>query len=206
MPEDARAGRLLEQEADPDPLRQFRRWLEEARDAGVRMPEAVALASAGEDGAPSARMLLLKGADERGLVFCTGYASRKAAELDGTGRGALLFYWDPLGRQVRVEGPVERAAAAESDALFAARPRASRLSAWAAAQGEPLASRARLDEAARAAAARFEGEDVPRPGHWGCYRLRPVRWEFWQHREDRLHDRLVYRAAGGGWEVERLAP
>jgi pyridoxamine 5'-phosphate oxidase len=184
-----------------DPLEQFRAWLEEAARA-VETPEAMALGTAG----PSVRMVLLKGADEGGFTFYTGYVSRKAAELDRDPRGALLFHWAPLGRQVRIEGSVEQVPAEESDAYFATRPRGAQLAAAASWQSSVLESRdeleARVDELRR----EHEGHDVPRPEHWGGYRLRPDTYEFWQHRDDRMHDRFRYRREGGGWVVERLSP
>jgi pyridoxamine 5'-phosphate oxidase len=189
-----------------DPLDQFRRWFADAESAGVRAPHAMALATATADGAPSVRMVLLKGADADGFAFFTGYGSRKGGELDANPQAALLFYWDPLGRQVRVEGSVERVSAAESDAYFATRPRGAQIAAAASRQGRVLGDRAELD----AAVTELEGEhadgEVPRPEHWGGYRLRPETYEFWQHRESRLHDRLRYRRDDGRWRVERLSP
>jgi pyridoxamine 5'-phosphate oxidase len=202
-----RAQPLLESDLDPDPLTQFRAWFEDAAAAGMRVPEAVALATATPGGRPSVRMVLLKGADDRGFAFYTNYESRKAGELETNPRAALLFHWDPLGRQVRIEGPVERVGADESAAYFATRPRASRLAAWASPQSEPLASRSELEDAVDRVAERFEVGDVPLPPHWGGYRLAPERYEFWQHREDRLHDRIRYEPDGrGGWKRVRLAP
>ncbi|HEY2935551.1 MAG TPA: pyridoxamine 5'-phosphate oxidase [Gaiellaceae bacterium] len=206
MPLDPRAQPLLEQDADRDPLRQFEAWFEEARAAGMRVPEAVALATATPDGVPSIRMVLMKGADERGFVFHTGYESRKGRELEQNPRAALLFYWDPLGRQVRIEGEVEPLPTEESDAYFATRPRGGQLAAWASRQSGPIESRDELEDAARQAASRYEGSDVPRPPRWGGYLLRPRTYEFWQHREDRLHDRLRYEQAGDGWRIVRLSP
>ncbi|HVM17240.1 MAG TPA: pyridoxamine 5'-phosphate oxidase [Gaiellaceae bacterium] len=197
---------LDERDVDPDPLRQFRRWFDEAAGA-VRMPEAMALATATPDAAPSVRMVLLKHADERGFAFFTGYASRKGRELEANPRAALLFHWDALGRQVRVDGAVERLAPAESDQYFATRPRGSRLAAWAAVQSEPLPGRDALDAGLAAARSRFGEEGpVPRPPQWGGYRLRPARYEVWQHRDSRLHDRLAYEREGAAWRVVRLAP
>jgi pyridoxamine 5'-phosphate oxidase len=184
-----------------DPLEQFRRWHAEA-DGDDRM----ALATANREGAPSVRMVLLKGADESGFLFFTGYGSRKGGELDANPRAALLFHWAQVGRQVRVEGPVERVGEDESDDYFATRPRGAQLAAAASRQGRVLANRAQLDEAVAALAHEYEGRDVPRPDHWGGYRLRPETYEFWQHRDDRLHDRLRYSRDGARWLLERLAP
>jgi pyridoxamine 5'-phosphate oxidase len=192
---------LAEADLDPDPLRQFEAWFDAAREAGVRAPEAMALATATPEGAPSARMVLLKAADERGFVFFTSYESRKGRDLEANARAALLFYWEPLGRQVRVEGTVERVSVEESDAYFASRPPGSRAGAAASRQSRPLADRAELERAVAAL-----GDDVPRPEWWGGYRLRPERYEFWQHRENRLHDRLCYERDGSAWRIERLYP
>jgi len=197
---------LLENDLAGEPLEQFRRWYADAEGAGLRAPQAMALATAGVDGAPSVRMVLLKGADEQGFVFFTGYGSRKGGELEANPRAALLFHWDALGRQVRVEGHVERVSTEESDAYFATRPRGAQLAATASRQGRVLANRAQLDEAVAGLERELEGRDVPRPEHWGGYRLRPETYEFWQHRDDRLHDRLRYRRDGDAWLLERLAP
>jgi pyridoxamine 5'-phosphate oxidase len=197
---------LLETDVDPDPVRQFGRWFEEAQQAGIRVPEAMAVATATPEGRPSVRMLLLKGFDERGFFFYSGYESRKGRELAENPRAALLFHWDALGRQVRVEGAVERLPPAESDAYFASRPRGSRLSAVASMQSEVVPGRETLD-ARVAELASTVGEDGPeRPDWWGGYRVVPDSFELWQHRENRLHDRLRYRRSGDGWVVERLAP
>ncbi len=200
-----RARPLRRSDLDDDPLRQFETWLAAARDAEIELAEAMAVATAAAGGAPSVRMVLLRGADERGLVFNTNYESRKGSELAENPQAALLFYWHALGRQVRVEGGVEKVDPSETDAYFALRPRASRLSAWASSQSEVIESRAALEAQFEAAAARF-GDDVPRPRYWGGYRVAPESWEFWQHRGDRLHDRFRYRRANGRWLVERLAP
>ena len=199
--EDEHDRPLNERELDADPVAELRAWLEEARAAGIELPEAMTLATATADGAPSARMVLLKDADERGLSFFTNYESRKGVELAENPRAALVVYWHALGRQVRVEGSVERLPAAESDAYFESRPPGSRRSAAVSPQSAVIASR---EELARAAAAL--GDDVPRPPGWGGYLLVPSLWEFWQHRVDRLHDRFRYRPGEGGWVVERLAP
>jgi pyridoxamine 5'-phosphate oxidase len=191
---------------DPDPLRQFERWYEEAGRA-VEFPEAVALATATPDGHPSVRMVLAKGFDEHGFKFHTGRGSRKAQELGGTGRGALLFYWHPLGRQVRIEGPVTRLGDEESAEYFRTRPRGGQIAAWASAQSEVIGSREELEARVAELEREFEGRDVPLPPHWGGYRLEPEVWEFWQHRESRLHDRFRYRRQDGReWTIERLAP
>ena len=192
---------LLEDQVDADPLRQFGRWRDEA---GEELGP-VALATAAPDGAPSLRMVLLKGADERGLTFFSNYESRKGAELAANPRAALLVYWPGSGRQVRVEGDVTRLDPAESDAYFATRPAGSRLSAAASPQSAVVADRAELERRVADLRARH-GDDPPRPESWGGYRLDPATWEFWQHREDRLHDRLRYRRDGTTWLVERLAP
>ena len=203
---DERTGVLLETDVARDPLEQFRRWYADAEEAGIRAPHAMALATADAHGAPSVRMVLLKGADDDGFVFFTGYGSRKGGELEANPRGALLFYWDPLGRQVRVEGSVERVSPAESDAYFATRPRGAQLAATASRQGRVLQSRDELDSRVAELERELAGGGVPRPEHWGGYRLRPDVYEFWQHRESRLHDRLRYRREGGDWLLERLSP
>ena len=192
---------LTETDLDPDPLRQFESWFAAAREAGLRAPEAMALATATPEGAPSARMVLLKGIDERGFVFFTSYESRKGGELEANSQAALLFYWERLGRQVRVEGTAERVPAEESDAYFASRPPGSRAGAAASRQSRPLAHRSELDRAVAAL-----GDDVARPEWWGGYRVRPERYEFWQHRENRLHDRFLYERDGSAWSIQRLYP
>jgi pyridoxamine 5'-phosphate oxidase len=202
---DERDRPLLEDDLDPDPLVQLRRWLAEAREAGVELPEAMTLATAARDGFPSARMVLLKDACDDGLTFYSGYESRKGRELAENPRAALVLYWHLLGRQVRVEGSVERVPPEQSDEYFRSRPLGSRLSAAVSHQTEVVPSREELERAA-AELGRSRGEDVERPETWGGYRLVPELWEFWQHRLDRLHDRFRYRPGAGGWIIERLAP
>lgn len=195
-----------ERDLDPDPLRQFEAWFAEAREAGVEVPEAMALGTASPDGRPSVRMVLLKQADERGFGFHTNYESRKGDELAANPHAALLFHWRLLGRQVRVEGRVEQVSPEESEAYFRTRPRGSRLAAWASPQSRPLADRAELDRLFADAASRFPGDEVPLPPQWGGFRLVPDAYEFWQHDENRLHDRVRYERAGDGWTRTRLAP
>ena len=203
--DDDRDRPLRRRDLDLDPLRQLERWLAEAREAGVEMPEAMALATATAAGAPSARMILLKDADVAGLTFFTNFGSRKGRELGENAHGAALLYWHQLGRQVRVEGLVEPASTDEADAYWATRPVGSRLSAAVSRQSEVVGSRDELDRAVAELGAR-SGDDVQRPDSWGGYRLVPEEWEFWQHRADRLHDRFRYRRSAGAWTVERLAP
>jgi pyridoxamine 5'-phosphate oxidase len=197
--------RLRRADLDPDPLRQFAAWYTEAA-AAVPAPEGVVLATATPTGAPSARMVLLKGYDQRGFVFYTNYFSRKGQEIAQNPRAAMLFHWAPLGRQVRVEGTVIRIDAAESDAYFRTRPAGSRLSAAASPQSRPVENRAVLEQAVAELARRHPDGDVPRPDEWGGLRLEPSRYEFWQHGDDRLHDRFRYRREQGAWTVERLGP
>ena len=189
-----------------DPLAQFHQWLEEAAAAGVQEPGAMTLATADADGTPSARMVLLKGADEAGFRFFTNYRSAKGRDLEANPRAALVFHWQGLGRQVRVTGAVERLSPAESDAYFASRPPASRLSAAASPQSEVIAGRAELEARVRDVGARHSAGDVPRPEWWGGYIVRHRAVEFWTHRDDRLHDRVRHTRDGDGWRVETLAP
>jgi pyridoxamine 5'-phosphate oxidase len=193
---------------DPDPHVQFERWLGAAREAGLHEPEAMALATAAPDGAPSLRMVLLKGHDERGFVFYTNHESRKGGELARNPRAALLFHWiPPIHRQVRIEGHAERLSDAESLAYFASRPRASRIGAWASPQSRPLAGRDELDRLVAGAEARFAGEEeLPLPPFWGGYRVVPDAFEFWQGRDGRLHDRARYERTQVSWSRMRLAP
>jgi pyridoxamine 5'-phosphate oxidase len=197
---------LREHDLDPDPIAQFRAWFADAESAGIDLPEAMTLSTATLGGAPSARTVLLKGVDAGGLVFYTNYRSRKARELAENPRAALLFHWQALGRQVRIEGAVERISPEESEAYFRTRPLGSRLGAWASPQSEPIESRAILEARLAEVAAEYEGGDVPRPPFWGGYRLEPDSLELWQHRQNRLHDRLRYVRGAEGWTVERLAP
>lgn len=199
-----RAG-LHEKDLEADPLAQFGNWFEEALRSGVALPNAMTLATATKRGRPSARAVLLKGFDERGFVFYTHYRSRKGRELEENPQAMLLFCWEELERQVGIEGRASRVSAAESDDYFASRPLGSRLSAIVSPQSERVTSREALEILLEQAAKRWR-EAPPRPEHWGGYRLAPERFEFWQGRKDRLHDRLCYSRAGGGWKIERLAP
>jgi len=196
---------LDENASRSDPLEQFGLWFQQALDAKVPEPNAMTLATVGPDQRPSSRIVLIKGFDARGLVWYTNYDSRKGRELDAHPFAALQFHWVELERVVRIEGRVERTSAAESDAYFQSRPLDSRLGAWASPQSEVIASRAVLVANAAKAAARF-ALSPPRPPHWGGFRLVPDRWEFWQGRKSRLHDRLRYRLDGEAWVRERLAP
>ncbi len=199
-----RAG-LSEAQADADPIRQFERWFEDALRAGVPLPNAMTLATVSTAGAPSARIVLLKGVESGGFVFFTNSLSRKGRELERRAAACLLFLWSDLERQVRIDGTVRKVTAEDSDAYYASRPLGARLSAWASAQSAPVVSRKELESAMEAARARH-GDDPPRPPHWGGYRVEPREIEFWQGRSDRLHDRLVYRRDGGPWKIERLSP
>ena len=189
-----------------DPYLMFQRWLGEALEAGVHEPNAMVLSTAGVDGGPSSRMVLLKGMDERGFVLFTNQDSRKGRELAADPRCALLFPWHPLERQVRIEGTARVLEREAVEAYHRNRPRGAQLGAWASAQSRPVASRAELAAAYDEMAARFEGQDVPLPDHWGGYRVEPRAVEFWQGRPGRMHDRLVYERDGDGWRIQRLAP
>lgn len=198
---------LDEGDLDPDPLRYFERWFDDARRAAVYEPNAMALASLGPEQQPSVRIVLLKGLDERGLTFFTNFESRKGQELDAARKAAATFWWGPLERQVRFEGAVERVEDEVADAYFRSRPEGARLGAWASRQSTALASRADLEAEVARHAARFAGAEIPRPPFWGGYRLRPHRVEFWQGRQDRLHDRLLYQLdQDQRWRIGRLSP
>lgn len=196
---------LDERASNADPFEQFKAWLNQALTGKLPEPNAMTLATVGTDGRPSTRVVLVKGIDERGLIWYTNYDSRKGRELAGNPNAALQFHWVELERVVRLEGTVERVDGALSDAYYATRPLASRIGAWASPQSEVIASRAVL-EAATAKAAAQHGADPARPPHWGGYRLVPHTWEFWQGRRSRLHDRLRYSRRGDTWVRERLAP
>jgi len=196
---------LSETQADPDPVRQFERWFEDALRARVPLANAMTLATVTPSGAPSARIVLLKGVERGGFLFYTNYLSRKGRELERSARACLLFLWSELERQVRIDGAVEKVTAGESDAYYATRPLGARLSAWASAQSETVGNREILEQALEAARRRH-GESPPRPPHWGGYRVDPQEIEFWQGRSDRLHDRLLYKRAGSSWTIERLSP
>jgi len=200
-----RAG-LREADMDPDPIDQFHNWFENAIDADLYEPNAMILATATPEGRPSARTVLLKGYDERGFVFYTNYEGRKADELEANPACALLFYWGELERQVRIEGRAGRLSGSESDIYFASRPRGSRIGAWASEQSRTVASREILEDRVRSLESEYEEREIPRPPFWGGYRVEPDAIEFWQGRENRLHDRLVYRRNGGAWKMERLQP
>ena len=193
-----------------DPFRQFARWFDDAVAAQVPEPNAMTLATVDAAGGPSARIVLLKAADERGLTFYTNYQSRKARELLPGARAAILFFWPELERQIRIEGAVEKVDTATADAYWASRPHLSQVGAWASPQSEPLPDRAALEARFAQAEARYPGDSVPRPPHWGGYRLVPDAFEFWQGRASRLHDRLFYQrndqGEGANWRIVRLAP
>jgi pyridoxamine 5'-phosphate oxidase len=197
--------RVAPEGLDPDPIAQFRAWLEEAASASPGA-DSMTLATASADGRPSARVVLLRGVDERGFVFFTNRRSRKGDDLAANPQAALVFHWWPLGRQVRVEGDVEDVSPDESEAYWRTRPLGSRIAAWASPQSQPIADRAALDDAFGAVRRRFDRRDVPLPPFWGGYRVVPRSLEFWLHRDDRLHDRVRYTRSGERWLRERLAP
>jgi len=197
---------LAEADVDADPVVQFGRWFEQAEGAGLLEPTAMTLATATPDGVPSARMVLLRGFDQRGFVFYTNYESRKGAELAANPTAALVFWWGELERQVRIEGRVERTTREESEAYFHSRPPGSQLSAAASPQSQVIDGRAVLERRVAAMATSQRDGQVPLPEFWGGYRLAPEVIEFWQGRPNRLHDRLRYRRTAGGWRMDRLAP
>jgi pyridoxamine 5'-phosphate oxidase len=198
---------LMESDLDPDPFTQFARWFEEARGVVKDLPEAMMLATSTREGEVSVRSVLLKEFDGRGFVFFTNYNSRKAAQMHDNPRAALAFWWPPLERQVRIEGAVVRTTEEESDAYFATRPRGSQLAAWASEQSKCISGRGDLDARFEELSATYREGPVPRPPHWGGYRVIPILFEFWQGRPDRLHDRFAYRLREAkDWVIERLSP
>ena len=200
-----RAG-LRREDLDPDPYRQFERWFGEAMGSGIAEPNAMSLATVDGDGQPWLRTVLLKTYDRRGFVFFTNYNSRKARHIEHNPRVALLFPWVALARQVHITGTATRVPTAESVAYFATRPRGSQLSAWASAQSSIVSDRDFLEDRVKEMSRRFRQGRIPLPEFWGGYRVTPIAIEFWQGRDNRLHDRFQYRAEGGGWVIERLAP
>jgi len=197
---------LLEQDLEKSPFRQFARWFEEAKQRQPQFHEAMTVATCGEDGVVSSRMSLLKGFDEHGFVFYTNYNSRKGRQLSENARCSLCFFWPVLDRQVRVEGVAVKTTSEESDAYFASRPRGSQIGAWASSQSSVIAGRGDLDARFAELEACYKERQIPRPPHWGGYRVIPVEIEFWQGRPSRLHDRLCYRLQQDSWLIERLAP
>ena len=206
MNHEPHAQPLRRRDLDLDPLGQFQAWYEAARKAGVVRPETVALATATPDGRPSVRFVLLKDADEQGFSFYSGYESRKGLELQANPHAALCFYWHELGRQARIEGLVSRLPSGDSDAYFASRPYGAQLSAAASRQSDVVGGRLELEAAVEEQRSRYGEGPVPRPERWGGFVLAPELYEFWQHRDDRLHDRFQYRRAGDAWTIERLSP
>jgi pyridoxamine 5'-phosphate oxidase len=195
-----------EDSVDGDPIAQFKKWFDESVLVEQPDPEAMTLSTASAVGEVSARVVLLRGLDERGFVFFTNYESRKSRELIANPRAALTFYWSSLNRQIRIEGVVEKVTRQESEEYFQARPRGSQLGAWASPQSEEIVGRTPLDRMFAEVEQRFEGQTIPCPPFWGGFRLKPVRIEFWQGRENRLHDRILYALGNDGWRIARLAP
>ncbi len=203
----AKAEYLDKRILDPDPIKQFQRWFDEALAANLKLPEAMTLAAATKEGKPSARMVLLKDVDEQGFVFYTNYNSRKAKELASNPVGALLFYWTEQDRQVRIEGTVSKVSVEESDAYFQTRPRDTQLGALASSQSEVVSNRAELDRRFAELEQQYKGHPIPQPAHWGGYRLKPNSIEFWQHGGARMHDRILYDLQEDrSWSMKRLAP
>lgn len=196
---------LSEAQADPDPIRQFQRWIEDAVRAGVPLPNAMTLATVTPSGAPSARIVLLKGVESGGFLFYTNYLSRKGRELERRAAACLLFLWSELERQVRIDGTVEKVSAEESDAYYQTRPLGSRIGAWASPQSRPIESRAWLEQRWTTLSVEH-GQAPKRPPHWGGYRVMPEEMEFWQGRMSRLHDRIFFTRTGSDWKISRLAP
>jgi pyridoxamine 5'-phosphate oxidase len=206
MRRDYTVGGLTKAEMAADPITQFEAWFETAKQGGVHEPNGMVLATVDADGQPSSRVVLLKIVDQRGLAFFTNLESRKGRALAANRKAAATFWWGPLERQVRFEGVIEPVAAAEADTYFQSRPEGSRIGAWASPQSRVIENRTALEALEQAATARFAGGTIPRPPHWGGYRLVPHAAEFWQGRQNRLHDRFRYHRAGDGWTLERLAP
>jgi pyridoxamine 5'-phosphate oxidase len=205
--EDYQQAALLESDVSPNPFRQFQAWFDQAIEAALLEPNAMTLATATPTGIPSARIVLLKGFDEQGFVFFTNYTSHKSQEMNANPHVALVFLWKELERQVRIQGTVEKVSAAESDEYFYSRPEGSRLGAWVSAQSSVIPNRQTLDEQLEALKAKYADQEIPRPEHWGGFRVKPTAIEFWQGRSSRLHDRLLYQLAESGhWVISRLAP
>jgi pyridoxamine 5'-phosphate oxidase len=206
-PTNDRPGELRRADLDPDPIGQFQKWLQAAIDAGLPEPTAMTLATATPDGAPSARIVLMKKCDAEGFTFFTNYESHKGGELAANPRVALVFHWVTLERQVRIAGRVAKVSRAESEEYFHSRPAGSQLGAWVSQQSRVVPGRAELERGLAEVTAKFAGAEVPLPPYWGGYRVAPERIEFWQGRKDRLHDRFLYSVPpGGGWKIERLSP